>query len=189
MLLFHEVQSHLKRTVEPVGLPVTLAEVKRALKLDTTTTDDDDEINEWLLSAVEDVENDSQRALMPQTWVLKMDEFPSYEIELRRPPILTVASVVYLDTDGDSTTLSTSLYDTDLTGEPGRILPAEGTCWPSTDCTPNAVTVTFTAGYSGGIPRAAWTAIVLNVRARFNQCEPAEAYWANISRLRWEGGL
>lgn len=189
MLLFHEVKSTLDRTVEPVSLPVSLTEVKRALKIDTTTTDDDAEITDWIISAVADVEHDSQRALMPQTWQLKMDEFPSYEIELRRPPILTVATVAYVDTAGDSQTLSTSLYDTDLTGEPGRILPAEGTSWPSTDCVPNAVTVTFTAGYEGAIPRAAWTAIVLNVRARFGGCEPDMAYWANINRLRWEGGL
>lgn len=186
--LFRNVQHRLRRTVEPSDLPVTLDEVATALKLGTLTEDDQEEIRLWILAAVDDVETDSQRSLMPQTWVLKMDELPDV-IELRRPPILTVASVAYLDTAGDSQTLSSSLYDTDLTGEPGRILPAEGTCWPSTDCKPNAVTVTFTAGYSSTIPKAAWTAIMLNVKARYNGCDPGDAYWNSINRLRWEGGL
>lgn len=186
---FREIQSHLRRTVEPAALPVTLDEVSRMAKLGTLTGDDLEELHEWVLSAVEDVERDSQRALMPQTWTLKMDDFPCYEIELRRPPILTVASVAYIDTAGVSQTISSSNYETDLTGEPGRIVPAENYQWPCVDCVPNAVTVTFTAGYDGGIPRAAVTAIVLNVKARFHGCEPAEAYWSNIDRLRWNGGL
>lgn len=189
VLLMRDIKHKFKRTVDPTGLPVTLAEVKRqALKLGTTETADDEEITDWIISAVADVEHDSQRSLMPQTWQLKMDEFPDV-IELRKPPIVSVTSVTYLDSEGDSTTLSASLYDTDLVGEPGRIVPADGTCWPTVDCVPNAVTVTFTAGYPGAIPRAAVTAIMLNVKARFNGCEPGDAYWSNINRLRWEGGL
>jgi uncharacterized phiE125 gp8 family phage protein len=187
-MLFHEVQHLLKRTVDPSGLPLTLDELARAMKLGTLTEDDEAELTDWLLSAVEDVENDSQRALMQQTWQLKMDEFPDV-IELRRPPILTVATVSYIDTEGDSQTITSTDYDTDLVGEPGRIFPAEGYCWPSVDCIPNAVTVTFTAGYQTAIPRCAWTAIVLNVKARYGGCEPGDAYWSNINRLRWEGGL
>lgn len=187
-LLFHEIQHHLRRTVDPVSLPVTLAEVKRALKLGTTTPDDDEELKDWILSAVDDVERDALRALASQTWQLKLDEFPDV-IELRRPPIIAVTSVTYIDTAGDSQTLASSTYDTDLTGEPGRVMPAEGNSWPSVDCTPNPITVTFTAGYTAAIPRPAWTAIMLNVKARYSGCDPGEAYWSCINRLRWEGGV
>jgi uncharacterized phiE125 gp8 family phage protein len=187
VLLFRDVRHRLRRTVEPMALPVVLDEVSRALKLGTLSDDDKAEITRWMHVAVADVEHDSQRALYPQTWQLKMDEFPC-EIELRKPPIIAVTSVTYLDTDGDSQTLATTEYETDLTSEPGLIVQAENTYWPGTECIPNAVTVTFTAGYQV-IPEAAFTAICLNVQARYNGCEPGGAYWANIDRLRWESGL
>src|SRR5687768_2562394 len=112
--LFHEIQSTLTRTVDPADYPVTLSEVKRALKLGTTTSDDDLELNDLIPVAVDMVERDAQRALARQTWVLYMDEFPCEEIELRMPPVISVTSVTYIDTDGDSQTVSTSDYDTDL---------------------------------------------------------------------------
>lgn len=187
--LFRNIKHRLRRTVEPLDLPVTIADLKLGINYGTTTEEDDARLNRLQSVAVEKVEIDSQRALMPQTWVLKMDEFPDV-IELRRPPILTVASVAYLDTAGVSQTLSSTLYDTDLTGEPGRIMQAEGaTGWPTTDCAPNAVTVTFTAGYSAAIPQSAYYAICLAVTAMLEGCEPDEAYWRNIERLQWEGRL
>src|SRR5690606_41094835 len=50
---------------------------------------------------------------------------------------------------------------------------------------PNAVNVVFTAGYPGSIPRVAWLAIMAAVKALYNGCEPGDAYWAMIDRLRW----
>lgn len=169
--------------------PVTLAEAKRALDLGDTTTEDD-EINELIPAAVEMVEKDCLRAIANQTWQLKMDEFPCDEIQLRMPPVMAVTSVTYIDTDGTSQTFSSSLYDTDLTSAPGRIRPNSGsTGWPETQCTPNAVTVTFTAGYDSDIPRIAWKAILLALKSLYFGCDVGDGYWSMINRLRWEGGV
>lgn len=188
-MVFQDLKSTLTRTVDPAEYPVTLSEVKRALKLGTTTSDDDLELNDLIPVAVDMVERDAQRALARQTWALYMDEFPCEEIELRMPPVISVTSVTYIDTEGDSQTVSTSNYDTDLKSSPARIFPAEGTYWPSTDCVPNAVTVTFVAGYAASVPKVAYQAIMLAVKSLYFGCDAGEAYWHFVNRLRWEGGI
>lgn len=182
-----DIRSSLRRTVEPSGLPYTLAEAKRALDVgDQTDASLDTEIQELIAPAVAMVENDSQRALMPQTWQLKLDSFPDI-IELRRPPVTAVSSVTYVDEDGTSQTLAASSYTTDLTSAPALI--AREDTWPPTDERPAAVSVTFTAGYAGEIPREAWAAIGLALQSLYNGCEAGDAYWCQIGRLQWSGRL
>jgi uncharacterized phiE125 gp8 family phage protein len=70
---------------------------------------------------------------------------------LPKPPIASITSVTYVDTDGATQTWSSALYQTDLpsgpTAEPARILPAYNESYPSTRAQMNAVTVRFVAGY------------------------------------------
>lgn len=189
METFRDIKSHLKRTGEPSAWPVTLAEVKRSLDLGDTTTEDD-KLNDLIPVAVDMVEQDAQRAIAKQTWKLYMDEFPCETIELRMPPVQSVTSVTYTDWDDVTQTVSASLYDTDLQSSPARIIPSsDSSGWPCAKCMPNAVTVTFVAGYSASVPRAAWNAIMLAMRALYYNCEVGEAYWSFINRIRWEGGL
>ena len=177
----------MRRTVEPVSLPITLNEAERALQFgDISDTSLDAEIEELIPVAVDMVERDCQRALCPQTWQLKLDQFPVV-IELRRPPI-TAASVTYLDEDEASQTLSSSLYDTDLTSAPGLITP-DDLSWPVVGTVPAAVTVTFTAGYAGKLPPAAWNALRLALKAVYYGCDPGDAYWSMIGRLDWSAHL
>jgi uncharacterized phiE125 gp8 family phage protein len=189
--LFHEIHSTLERSGEPASLPVTIDEMSIQLDLDPDNLSEDEKtkITAAIFDAVDAVERDAQRALVRQTWKLYMDEFPCEEIELRTPPVISVTTVTYIDTDGDSQTYSSSNYTTDLKSSPARIFPAEGTYWPSTDCQPNAVTVTFVAGYPGTVPRTAWRAIVMMAKALYYGCEPGEAYWSHLNRIRWEGGI
>src|SRR5690606_31055902 len=174
----HEIRQSLRRTVPPSSAPVSLDEVKRALDLGDDTGSDE-ELAELIPAAVDMVERDCQRALLSQTWNLYMDGFPC-EIELRMPPVIAVASVKYTDTAGDEQTVATSDYHTDTTTAPGRIWPV--TVWPSdVACDrPNAVNVTFTAGYGGSIPKVAWLAVMMAVKALYNGCEPGDAYWSHI---------
>lgn len=181
------MQSSLRRTSAPSSSPVSLDEVKRALDLGDDTGSDI-ELQELITVAVEMVEKDCQRALQSQTWKLFLDGFPE-AIELRMPPVTAVSSVKYTDTNGDEQTVSASDYYADTTTTPGRIWAV--TTWPSDVATdrPNAVNVTFTAGYTGSVPRVAWLAIMAAVKALYNGCEPGESYWSIIDRLRWESGL
>lgn len=70
-----------------------------------------------------------------------------YEIFLPRPPLVTVDSVTYYDTDGTLQTLSSSQYLVDIVSEPARLVPAPNVTWPATQTRINAVAVLFTCGY------------------------------------------
>ena len=187
---FREIPHSLRRTTAPTGIPLQIGEARRALDLGGTTTEDS-EIMENLPVAVQMVEVDSQRALLNGTWKLYMDEFPDKTIELRMPPVNTVTSVVYTDVDGASQTYSSSNYDTDLISTPARITPAVATTgWPNTKEITNAVTVTFTAGYSSEpVPPVAWKAVLLALKSVYYGCMVGDAYWSMIDRIRWESGL
>lgn len=174
----------------PTLWPIGAYDLGRHLDLDSLTTDDANYIEELVPAAFEMVERDCQRAIVSRNWVLKMDSFPSDEIELRMPPVSTVVSITYVDSDGDSQTLSSSVYETDLASAPARIVLGEGQSWPEAACVPNAVTVTFTAGYADGdLPFTLKQACLLAAGSLYYRCDPSDAYWSLIRRNAWEFGL
>jgi uncharacterized phiE125 gp8 family phage protein len=95
------------------------------------------------------------RALITQTWDLRLDAFPVCDIVVPLPPLQAVEELVYIDPDGAEQTLAAEAYEVDATREPGVVRPIYGTSWPSTRAVPNAVRVQFTAGYGdapGDVP-------------------------------------
>ncbi len=134
----------LNITVEPVLEPITTAEAKTHLRVDLS--DEDEYIDTLIVTSRQFAENHTRRQLITATWQLTLDWFPCV-IELRRPPIQSVTSITYVDTDGDTQTLDSSLYRVDVTGVTGCITPAFGESWPSTRAITSAVTVTYVAGY------------------------------------------
>lgn len=92
------------------------------------------------------------RALIEQQWDLKIDEFPGagVAIVLPLPPLRSVDQISYLDTDGVSQVLASSVYQTIGDGASGRarIVEAYNQNWPSTRDVAEAVTVRFTCGYA-----------------------------------------
>ena len=181
----HDIRHFLYRSVKPTLKPVTEVQARRALDLGEVT-DHDDEIDELLTGAVEQVEDDARITLLTTTWILTLDEFPE-EIELRRPPVKSVTSITYIDTDGVSQTLDSADYQTDLTTKPARIWPAYGEYWPATRCQLKAVTVTFVAGETAAtaLDQLAKNAVLLALRNLWYRTEPSEAYWSLIHRLGW----
>lgn len=135
----------MKRLTQPSSEPVSLSDVKAQLSISDSLQDDI--ITRRIVEARQWAEEYMQRTVMPSTWLLMLDKFPN-EIELRYPPIISVTSVQYIDNDGVLQTLNSSLYSVDTYNEPGWILPAYGSDWPSTRDTANAVRVEYTAGYA-----------------------------------------
>ncbi len=114
----------------------------------STNTTEDVDVVALLTAAREWVEKRLARALITQTWRYTIDRFPGcLTIELPRPNLLTVSSITYVDNDGATQTMSTNDYAVDTDHFPGRIILAYGASWPSTREHPNAVTITYTAGY------------------------------------------
>lgn len=125
---------------------------------------------------------------MPQTWVQRLDWFPC-EIELRRPPVQSVTSVEYVDTAGSTQTLASSRYQLDASSAPGRLRPAYGDSWPTIRLIPNAVTITFVAGYltAAAVPAIAKRLILLACEEDYYGCDVSMSYDSLVSRLRWGG--
>ena len=76
----------LRLTVAPTSEPITRAEAKAFAKVDVT--DDDSLIDALITAARQLVETEQNRQLMPATYELTLDEFPSSSncpIELPRP--------------------------------------------------------------------------------------------------------
>lgn len=140
-------------TVEtpPTVEPVTLAEAKAHLRVDIS--DDDSYISALITAARQYAEEYLDRALVAQQLTMRMDSFP-YEFELPRPPMassgtLTSTSITYTleAATPTTTTLSAATYRVDRDDTPGRIRTIYGGTWPSHLADPNAVSVTWWAGY------------------------------------------
>lgn len=96
--------------------------------------------------AREMVEQYTSRALITQTWDFFTDSFLR-QIIIPKSPLTSVASLQYMDTDGNYQTLSTDDYEVIADAEPGFIIPALNVYWPSTARHPHAVKIRFVAGY------------------------------------------
>lgn len=131
-------------TVQPTIEPLTVAEVATHLR-----TSADPELAAYIIAARQYCETYTRRSFITRTLRYTLDQFPTCEsyLALPRPNLLTVTSVQYVDTNGDTQTFSSSDYSVDTASLPGRIILDYGVSWPSTRCQPNAVTVTYTAGY------------------------------------------
>jgi len=122
-----------------------LPEVKEHLRV--SKTDDDAYIQELIYAVQSKVEEDNDLGLNTATWEVYFDKFPK-EIEIWMWPIASIESVKYTDADGDTQTVSSSNYGTDLVGKPARIVPLDSYSWPDTLKTPNAVQVRFITGFT-----------------------------------------
>lgn len=129
-------------TTGPSSEPVTVAEVKLALRLDGSDLDTD--IAMLIQSARELAEHETGVVLLPQTLKLELTSWPA-ALTLIRAPVRGVASVEYWD-GAAWQTISNTLYKVYQDGVIWRIDPVS--TWPSlgTGAGPR-VRVVFTAGY------------------------------------------
>lgn len=130
----------------PTTEPVTVDEVKAHLRIDH---DDEDVYLGLLITAARRyAETYLNRQFITATYKLRLDCFPCWEIQIPRPPFVSVTTLAYLNTSNVSTTLTENTHFTkDIYSEPGTIFPAYGLTWPTTYGVPNAVTLTYVAGY------------------------------------------
>lgn len=153
-------------TVAPTVEPVTLEEQRTHSVIDDDLTDDDELIEELIVTARLKLEELTGRAFCTQTRTFKLDHFPCGDaaIYLPRPPLISVTSIAYLDTAGVSQTLTvTTDYKVDATSEPARIVPAYGVSWPSTRDEIDAVTIVAQCGYgaAAAVPKTLKLAVKL----------------------------
>lgn len=130
-------------TTAPTVEPVALADAKIHLRTVTGDTSEDSAIITPLLTAAREYcENATGRALVEQTIKAYPDSWGLWR--LPRPPITTITSVKYYDTDDTEYTLAATDYQFDAVD--GQILILEA---PTVELRKlNPIVVEYTAGYS-----------------------------------------
>lgn len=137
----------VKRTSIDGSEPIKLAEAKEQCY--ETGSKWDSYLTALITVVREYAENDTWRSIVESTWEYRLDAFPDDdgEINIPKPPILSVSKIEYVDGEGTTQTLADSEYNVDTDSEYGRVEPEDS--WPDTKDTYNAVIITFTAGYDG----------------------------------------
>lgn len=135
----------------------------------STNTTGDQLLNVLIKSARQYAEQLLGRYLITQTVDLYLDEFPTQAINMR--PLQSVTEITYVDTAGDTQTLSAADYIVDSTGSPARITPAYGVSWPSTRDQVNAVKVRFVAGYgsASAVPQCVRNWMLMRIKQLYDQ--------------------
>ncbi|HET8870265.1 MAG TPA: phage head-tail connector protein [Aquabacterium sp.] len=124
--------------------PLSVAEVKAALAIDSDITDFDSTIGSLIKAAREQAEHETGRVLMPQTLRLSLVDWPD-DLVITKAPVRSVVSVQYFD-GSTWQTLAAEAYVPWEDGLLWRIDPVAS--WPSLGSTPgHRVRVNFTAGY------------------------------------------
>lgn len=125
----------------------TLSKVKSWCFVTSTTYDS--LLTSLVTAARQYAEARTWRQIIPASYTLYMDKFPiSNElIQIWKNPVISISSIKYYDADNVLQTLSSSLYDVDISSEPSRLKPVDGEIWPVTYDRLNAVEIAFTAGY------------------------------------------
>jgi len=148
----------------PVTSIVSLEEVKKHVNM---LNDDNDELLKGYIASAATYLDGSNgilgRAVRTQSWELRINGFPSDSycysrndvmgIDIPLPPLQTIDSFKYVDTDGSLTDVDIDDYQLIENGNfPATLIPAFDSCWPVARFEPNAVRIEFTAGFADDSP-------------------------------------
>lgn len=157
-----------------------IADASLGAEAPSINTTDDPRLSILITAARQHAEQELGRYLVTQTLDAYFDDFPRYDNprfpsrEIRLPPLQSVASVKYIDTDGVLQTLAADQYTVDANAKPARIYPAYGLAWPDTLDIENAVTIRFVAGYgtAAAVPACIKHWLLMRVRMMYDNPAP-----------------
>lgn len=98
----------LTRITAPSSEPVTLAEAKLYLRVDSTS--EDSLITDLIVAARMSAEAFLKLSLITQSWKLVYNDYLDDEVVLLMPPIVSVSSVVVVNRDATTQTISSANY-------------------------------------------------------------------------------
>lgn len=169
----------LKQITKPAQEPITLTDVESQCRVDPLS-DESLAVERFITAMRQRAEGITRRALITQTWELILDSFPFGRnvISIPLPPLQSVDSITYYDTNNVLQTLSSSLYRVLSDGEPSRIIPVYGESWPVALDDIETVRIRFTCGYgpvqdseSINVPESIRQWILLNVASLYENRE------------------
>ena len=157
----------VKITTEPVLDPILTADVATHLRIGTTeATAESAYITALIAAARQTIERVYlHRTLIDTTYQMDLDGFEDV-IKLPSPPLSSVTSVKYYDSDNALQTLDAAYYEVDTTSEPGRIIRASDYDWPDTYDRTASVQIAYICGYGDeatDVPQAIRHALLMYV--------------------------
>jgi uncharacterized phiE125 gp8 family phage protein len=160
-------------------LAISVADCKKHLQIEAIETYYDSDIEAYIRTAQEYVEEWTNLTLFQTTITAKWNRFPEAPVEsLRLPawPVSDVTSISYRNTEGTSVNLSkTTDVQLSLQSVPSFVQPLPNAEWPETQIDRvDAVTIVFVAGYgttSATVPHRIRQAIKLLVGHWFKNRE------------------
>lgn len=153
---------------EPTAEPVSLSEVKEALRI--TFNDHDALLSGYIVAARKHAEAFTGLRILSQTIDVSYDCFPGDVVELYTWPISSISSVNYYDTGSpatEQTLVVNTDYYADTTTPGGRVCVIDA--WPAVADQPNAVRIRLVAGYADAelVPQTIKEAIKLHCHALY----------------------
>ena len=199
----------LIQTSAPAFEPVTLAEAKNSIHLDSDLIADDALITILIGAARRYVESYCAISLISQGCRMVLDSFPGpslmgvpyglayslpgHAILLEHGPVIALNSITYLAMDGTTQTMPATNYVADLSGMLPRITPVFGQIWPIPMPQIGSVAVNYTAGYgttAASVPEGIRDWILMRVKSRYDmRGEVAIAGRGKIEPLPWVDSL
>jgi len=130
----------------PSGEPLSLAETKTFLRLDSS--DDDLAVSDLITAARQRIETGAGLALLTQGWRLVLDDWPQgRRIELTLAPAASIDQVRTIDADGVVTSVDPAAYVVDTTSRPARLVLKETRFWQRPGREAGGIEIDFTAGF------------------------------------------
>jgi len=162
----------------PEEEPVELQDLMYHLRLDINFATEEKLLQTYITTARKRLEQITGRAFMRQTWIYYMEDWPSNDyFKLPYPPLYSVTSVKYRDSDYTENTMDTDDYRVLTNIEPGRVALDYGATWPSETLIGNseAIYTTFVCGYGtdvNDVPEPIRVAIMQLVAHYYEMREP-----------------
>lgn len=160
----------------PVGLPVSLAAAITKARADGAGMDAEIELE--VRGIAGQVEHEIGRALIEQTWVVTLTDFPAVIKLPKAAPLIAIEHVQFYDADGELQTLAPQDYMVPKNSEPALVMPAPGRRWPDTAVRADAVEVRYRCGYGAdhtSVPAAIQSYILGRIEAIFAPAESRSA--------------
>ncbi len=159
----------------PATEPLTLANTKNHLKVETTT--DDDLIARLIVAARQHVESQIDKVLIEQRWLIFIDDWPGdSEVKLPVSPISAIENLrTYSDQD-DASIIDPAHYYSDLAGSPQRLILRGSRIWLRPGRIVNGIEIEVTAGFGPDgtdVPGPLRTAMLLLIAHWYENRQPA----------------
>jgi len=137
---------YLKKISGPDVEPVTVNDVKLHAHIDHDI--EDDLIESWIKAARMHAEDYQSRTYYTTVYDMTFDTWPCLPIKIPRPPLVTIDSIKYYDTDNVEYDFDLNDIHVDTNSEPGRIDLNYLVIWPTVILRSiDAIKIRFTAGY------------------------------------------